>query len=427
MRKITQSAILASLLVSGLEASQFHVLGSKAASMGGAGIATSPSSLAVYNNPALLAKNKKTFAFHTGVGVGLTDNDVFASVDKLDDLNFSDLIDKYKDVSSMPTNVDLNDINTLFEARDIVLNMDEASMQANPTADLSFAIKNFGFGIFGTADMSATAQVDENYNRLIFKDNSGGFYEILEGGNVQISNQTDYENSSLICAMDDDSSCNAKTGVELETLGIVEVPLAYGHEFNSDFGDIYLGGAVKFMKGYAYSSFYRLDSDKDLFDDFDDSKKESSNIGIDLGLAYNPDFDKDLTLALVGKNLNKPKFNLVNGTTHELKPMLRAGVAYQLGFMELAFDADLTQSESLNGYKTKFVGGGVGFDLWIFQINAGLMKNLANSDNAGLVYTAGIGIGPLEISGQMASKTTEIDGDKYPRYANINASLSFSW
>ncbi|HJE03012.1 hypothetical protein AAX26_00013 [Aliarcobacter thereius] len=426
MRKITKSTIAVSLILSGLEASQFHVLGSKAASMGGAGIATSPSSLAVYNNPALLAKNKKTFAFHTGVGVGLTDNDVFASVDKLDDLSFSDLIDKYKDVSTTPTNVDINDINTLFEARDIILNMDEASMQANPTTDLSFAIKNFGFGIFGTADMSATAEIDQDYNRLIFKDNSGGFYEILQNGTAQIVTQNDYESSSLICAMDDDSSCNAKTGVELETLGIVEVPLAYGHEFNGDFGDVYLGGAVKFMKGYAYSSFYRLDSDKDIFDDFDDSKKESSNIGIDLGLAYNPAFDKDLTLALVGKNLNKPKFDLVNGN-HSLDPMLRVGAAYELGFMELAFDADLTESKSLNGYKTKFVGGGVGFDLWIFQINAGLMKNLANSDNAGLVYTAGIGIGPLEISGQMASKTTEIDGDKYPKYANINASLSFSW
>lgn len=426
MKKIRQSVVLATLLASGLEASQFHVLGSKAASMGGAGVATSPSSLAVYNNPALLAKNKKTFAFHTGFGVGLTDNDVFASVDKLDDLSFSDLIDKYKDVSTTPTNVDINDINTLFEARDIILNMDEASMQANPTADISFAIKNFGFGIFGTADMSATAEVDQNYNRLIFKDNSGGFYEILQNGTAQTSNQADYEDSSLICAMDDDSSCNVKTGVELETLGIVEVPIGYAHEFNGDFGDLYLGGAIKFMKGYAYSSFYRLDSDKDLFDDFDDSKKESSNIGIDLGLAYNPEFDKDLTLALVGKNLNKPKFDLVNGN-HSLDPMLRVGAAYELSFMELAFDADLTESKSLNGYKTKFVGGGVGFDLWIFQINAGLMKNLANSDNAGLIYTAGIGIGPFEISGQMASKTTEIDGDEYPRYANVNASLSFSW
>lgn len=426
MKKITQSAILASLLFSTASASQFHVLGARAASMGGAGVATSPSSLATYNNPALLAKNNKSFSFHTGVGVGLTDNDVFASVDKLDDLNFSDLIEKYKDVSSMPTNVDLNDINTLFEARDIIMKLDGASMEVNPTADIAFSIKNFGFGVFGTADMSATAKVDEKYNKLIFKYNSGDYYEILENGTANPSSASDYNKFSLICAMDENAGCTAETGIELNTLAIAEIPIGYGHEFTSDYGNIYLGGAVKLMKGYAYSSFYRFDSEDDLLDDFDDSKKESNSVGIDLGLAYNPAFSNDLTLAIVGKNLNKPKFDLVN-KEYELKPMVRAGVAYKLGIMELAFDADLTENKSINGFKTKYMGGGVSVDLWLFELNAGLMKNVSNSDNAGLIYTAGVSFGPLEISGQMASKTTEIDGDKYPKYANVNVALAFSW
>lgn len=80
MKKITKSIVAATLLTTSLNAASFQVLGSKATSMGGAGVATSPSSLASYNNPALLAKNKKTFAFHTGVGVEYRDNGVLDTV-----------------------------------------------------------------------------------------------------------------------------------------------------------------------------------------------------------------------------------------------------------------------------------------------------------------------------------------------------------
>lgn len=424
MKKITKSIVAATLLTTSLNAASFQVLGSKATSMGGAGIATSPSSLASYNNPALLAKNKKTFAFHTGVGVEYRDNGVLDTISQLDDLNFSDLVELAENSTSL-TGVSFNDLTKLNQSKNIILGANNQSFNVAPTVDVAFAIKNFGFGIFANADVAGTSKVDQKYNRLIFK-NGGSYYELNSDNSVKTTglDQTDYKDSSLIYAMDEGIG---NTGVQLDGLAVIEIPVAYGHAFGTDFGDIYLGGAFKLMKGTTYSSFHSFSSDKDISDDFDKNKKDSTTVGLDLGVAYNPSFDEDLTLALVGKNLNSPSFDRINGGEFKLDPMVRAGAAYKISFVELAFDVDLTENESINGMKSRYVGGGASFDLFILDLNAGVMKNLSSNDDSGLIYTAGVSMGPVELSAQMASKSTHIDGTKLPKQASVNLAIAFSW
>ncbi|MDD2507412.1 MULTISPECIES: conjugal transfer protein TraF [Aliarcobacter] len=422
MKKITKSIVAATLLTTSLNAASFQVLGSKATSMGGAGIATSPSSLASYNNPALLAKNKKTFAFHTGVGVGYRDNGVLDTVSQLDDLNFSDLVELAENTTGL-SGVSIDDLTKLNQSKNIILGANNQSFNVAPTVDVAFAIKNFGFGIFANADVAGTSKVDQKYNRLIFK-NGTNYYELNSDNSVTVSNQAYYENSSLIYAMDEGIG---NTGVQLDGLAVIEIPVAYGHAFGTDFGDIYLGGAFKLMKGTTYSSFHSFSSDKDISDDFDKNKKDSTTVGLDLGVAYNPSFDEDLTLALVGKNLNSPSFDRINGGEFKLDPMVRAGAAYKISFVELAFDVDLTENESINGMKSRYVGGGASFDLFILDLNAGVMKNLSSNDDSGLIYTAGVSMGPVELSAQMASKSTHIDGTKLPKQASVNLAIAFSW
>ncbi|MDX4067983.1 conjugal transfer protein TraF [Aliarcobacter skirrowii] len=424
MKKITKSIVAATLLTTSLNAASFQVLGSKATSMGGAGVATSPSSLASYNNPALLAKNKKTFAFHTGVGVGYRDNGVLDTVSQLDDLNFSDLV-KIAENNTNLTGVSSNDLTKLNQSKNIILGANNQSFNATPTVDVAFAVKNFGFGIFANADVAGTSKVDQKYNRLIFE-NGGNYYELNSNNSVTTTGltQIDYEGSSLIYAMDEGIG---NTGVQLDALAVIEIPVAYGHAFGTDIGDIYLGGAFKLMKGTTYSSFHSFSSDKDISDDFDKNKKDSTTVGLDLGVAYNPSFDEDLTLALVGKNLNSPSFDRINGGEFKLDPMVRAGAAYKISFVELAFDVDLTENESINGIKSQYVGGGASFDLFILDLNAGVMKNLSSNDDSGLIYTAGVSMGPVELSAQMASKSTHIDGTKLPKQASVNLAIAFSW
>lgn len=421
MKKITKSIVAATLLTTSLNAASFQVLGSKATSMGGAGVATSPSSLASYNNPALLAKNKKTFAFHTGVGVEYRDNGVLDTVSQLDDLNFSDLTDLGNTISGT-TVYNQEEVDKLFKAKNIILGANNQSFNVAPTVDVAFAVKNFGFGIFANADVAGTSKVDQQYDRLIFE-NGGNYFELNSDNSVTSSTQPNYENSSLIYAMDEGES----TGVQLDGLAVIEIPVAYGHAFGTDFGDIYLGGAFKLMKGTTYSHFHSFSSDEDILDNFDETKKESTTVGLDLGVAYNPSFDEDLTLALVGKNLNSPSFDRINGGEFKLDPMVRAGAAYKISFVELAFDVDLTENESINGVKSRYVGGGASFDLFILDLNAGLMKNLSSNDDSGLIYTAGVSMGPVELSAQMASKSTHIDGTKLPKQASVNLAIAFSW
>ena len=422
MKKITKSIVAATLLTTSLNAASFQVLGSKATSMGGAGIATSPSSLASYNNPALLAKNKKTFAFHTGVGVGYRDNGVLDTVSQLDDLNFSDLVELAENSTNL-AGVSLNDLTKLNQSKNIILGANNQSFNVAPTVDVAFAIKNFGFGIFANADVAGTSKVDQKYNRLIF---GGSYYELESDNNIVTTgiDSAEYKDNSLIYAMDEGIG---NTGVQLDALAVIEIPVAYGHAFGTDFGDIYLGGAFKLMKGTTYSSFHSFSSDKDISDDFDKNKKDSTTVGLDLGVAYNPSFDEDLTLALVGKNLNSPSFDRTVGKDFKLDPMVRAGAAYKISFVELAFDVDLTENESINGMKSRYVGGGASFDLFILDLNAGVMKNLSSNDDSGLIYTAGVSMGPVELSAQMASKSTHIDGTKLPKQASVNLAIAFSW
>ncbi|HAC70676.1 MAG TPA: hypothetical protein DCF41_03020, partial [Arcobacter skirrowii] len=218
-----------------------------------------------------------------------------------------------------------NDLTKLNQSKNIILGANNQSFNVAPTVDVAFAIKNFGFGIFANADVAGTSKVDQQYNRLIFE-NGGSYYELNSDNSVTPlgTDSTDYESSSLIYAMDEG---NENTGVQLDGLAVIEIPVAYGHAFGTDFGDIYLGGAFKLMKGTTYSSFHSFSSDKDISDDFDKNKKDSTTVGLDLGVAYNPSFDEDLTLALVGKNLNSPSFDRTVGKDFKLDPMVRAGAA----------------------------------------------------------------------------------------------------
>ena len=123
---------------------------------------------------------------------------------------------------------------------------------------------------------------------------------------------------------------------------------------------------------------------------------------------------------------------MAGASDYELKPAIRAGAAYTFGnWVELAFDADLTENKSVTGYKTQYMGGGANLDLSFLELNLGLMQNMSSNDQAGLIYTAGIATGPdwlhFELSAQMASKSGEIDGTAYPMQALVNFAISSAW
>ncbi|HEX5330610.1 conjugal transfer protein TraF [Sulfuricurvum sp.] len=421
--KIVLSIIASTCVAASASAMEFQVLGSKAASMGGAGIATSPSSLAAYNNPALLAHNPEKFSLHLGGGVGVKDTGAGKAVSDLNNLDFSGIsaiVDGTADTASA------TDIATLIQARNIITGMNQKGFQLNPTADFGLSFGAFGTGLFVTSDIGAIANIDQSHTALIFAGNGAGTYYDIGSGTAVASDLTTYNSTSLQYAID-----NGLTNLDVLGLAVAEVPLAYGKAFDLGFGSVGVGGALKLMSGKTFYKRVALDNDNSL-DNIDQNSVTSSNVGIDLGATLKPKSAENLTLALVGKNLNSPTFDAFGGREYKIEPSFRAGGAYKLtDVLEFALDADLSTNKGLTGYDTRYIGGGLNLDLSALEVNVGLMKNTASNDEAGVIYTAGIATGPdwfhFELSAQMSSKTGEVDGTSYPKQALVNFAISSSW
>lgn len=417
--KILLSFIASACIATLSGAMEFQVLGAKAAAMGGAGIATSPSSLAAYNNPALLANNPEKFSLHIGGGFGIKDTGAGKSASDLNKLDFSGVSAL---VNGSASTASAADIATLTQAKTIIGGMDGKGFGINPTADLGLSFGPFGTGIFGTSDIGAVANIDQNHLDLIYAD-GGGYYNLLTSS---ASTLGAYQASSLQYAIE-----NGLTNLDIVGLAVAEVPFAYGYALNTKYGAVAVGGAAKIMSGKTFFKRTTLDNASSL-SNIDQNSRTTTTFGIDLGSTYKPTFAKNLTLAVTGKNLNTPSFAVAGRDNIKIEPAYRAGAAYKIGeLVELAFDTDLSQNKSATGFKTQYVGGGASIDLSALELKVGLMKNIAADDLAGPIYTAGIATGPdwlhFELSAQMASKNGQYNGTSYPMQGMVNFAISSAW
>ena len=414
------------LSVTSAEAMKFETLGYKSVSMGGAAVASSSGSHAAYNNPALLAQQPYAVEVSLGAGVSATDHGAGAAYSKLSDNGFFDLMDSAStDISAITT----EEGKVLADSKNIFLGMNENGIALAPQAYLGAQVYAFGFGVYESSDVLATTIIDQTHDQLIFED--GPSYTKIEDDGTKTTgiSQAEYDATAIQYAMD-----NGDTYINAVGIAIAEVPLAYGHNFETKLGNIMVGGAIKYMHAITYIQDLTFEDSEDDGEKFD---KQSSNFGIDLGLAYQPSFSYDLTFGLVGKNLNSPTFDFYTGSEYKLDPMVRAGVAYNITeSLQVASDIDLTSNTSLyDGFESQMLGGGIIYEpfssIFALSLRGGLMQNLHSSDVAGLTYTAGLGIGvkwfQIDLSGEMASKTNEIEGTSVPQYAKATLALISRW
>ena len=425
--KIKFSSLAIMTLSTTLSAMQFQTIGFKSISMGGAAVASSASSTAAYNNPALLAKSADNVEVSLGLGVAGYDHGAGASAAALSDAGFEDAIDEAdQDIN----NLSQSTVDTLFDSRDIILDINNKGFELSPQAYVGAQVYGYGFGVFTTSDLIAVANVSQTQDQLIFEDDALGYQKLLEDGTLVASNKQEYDQTSLDAAIR-----NGDTYFDAIGIVLTEVPIAYSHSFELSQGLLHVGGALKFMNAITYVETILLDDDNDNEDSIVD--KTSSNFGIDLGVAYEPYFVKNLTLGLVIKNLNAPKFGTV-GKDITIDPMLRIGAAYNINKeLEVALDIDVTSNETLiPGLDSQTIGGGINYmPVDWFSIRGGLMTNIGANDQAGIVYTAGMGIGPrwlqIDLSAQMSGSSTDVDVDgdnySYPQFAKINLALVSRW
>lgn len=428
--KIVLSLGVVSLLSLGAHAQSFAPIGYKASSMGGAGVASSKNALASYYNPALLAKPDSDVEVALGVGIGYVDNGAVESVNKLNDAGFSALLDK---ASADYTTLTLADRAALIKSKDIIIDMDGQGGLVTPDAYFSAQIGSFSLGIIGTSEIAASAVVDQARDQLIIDNTANVPSEYINIENFTTVSKGVYDSTSLEYAIN-----NNLTYLDVDTLSIAEVPLSYGHAFETAIGDISLGGSFKFMQGTTYNGKINVDTEfGDMEDRLKSTEKKTSTFGVDLGLLYEPEFSEGLRIGLVGKNLNKPEFDRFDGSKIAVDPMVRVGLAYDIfDSLEFAVDYDVTENDTLlastsQAYKTQYLGGGLNWHpvSWA-SLRAGLMDNLSSSQE-GTIYTAGLSVGPsflqLDVSAQMSSKENTVDSDSYPASARVNIALVSRW
>jgi hypothetical protein len=422
-------SIITALTLSSLSAGEFQSLGHHSTSMGGVGVASAKGSMAGYFNPALLTQNKTKVEVALGVGAAVRENNIGEQLDTLEKLELTDTLDHIaNNVGGTNSQIDRNNIK---EAKKVLESIGANNgVAVMPTAYLSTQVNEYAIGIYGTGDVSATAHVDHDRLDLSVKGNDGKYYDYNPNTDQysEISQAT-YEESSLESAIGE----NGTTYVDVKGLVLLEVPVSYAKAFNLDQGELSVGGSLKFMKGSTFVKRMDIDSEEDTDENLEDYKKNSSNVGLDLGLLFKPSNVKNLSVGLVARNINSPKFDTIEGGSLKADMQLRTGLLYDYSDqVELAMDLDLTSNETfIPGYDSQQLGMGINYTpaSWV-SFRAGLMQNLANS-NEGLIYSAGFGIGVQELSlnvaAQMASKSGSYDGEDIPKFSKVNVALVSRW
>lgn len=414
-------------LGSSLFALEFHTVGYKSVGMGGAAVANSSASTAAYNNPAMLAFSQHDVEVSFGAGLSAHDGGMIASMSELNDLGFSDTITRIEEGDT--ANISLQDRQILIDSGEIIQGMDAQSAQIAPQAALGIQVGHFGTGIFGVGEGAVVGVVDQAHDEYIFHDTGNDLYYDIDG---QLRTQQDYEQKSIVYAIDNGDTYAAMYGIV-----IAEIPIAYGHAFSTDIGTVAIGGSLKIMQGTTFFGKYALDDEEDFTDVMDNSDRSSNKLGVDLGVAFRPAFSKELTIGLTGKDLNSPEFDYVDNpvvTSYKVDPMMRVGAAYEITKeLQAAIDLDLTSNDTMmSEVDAQYLGGGLDyhpFD-WL-SLRGGLMNNLDSSDDAGVIYTAGVGLGlkwlQVDLSGQMSSGDVSVNGEEYPAYAKVNLALISRW
>jgi hypothetical protein len=427
MKKSTIIMFVASTLF-GFE---FQPLGFTATGMGGAGVASAKGSTALYYNPALLAKHRYTAEFSLGVGIGGREYNLINRIDQL--ANKDDLSNTINHIADNAPKSGANKAGGYDKKMQDSLEQLYALSQGNgfsiqPTAEFGAQMGNFGLGIFGLGDLTAQAIVDRQHLYVIVKDtknDSGYYYYDPKKDTYGASDKDLYNKYSLEYALD-----NNLTYINVNGIGIAEIPVGYAHSFDIKNSTLSVGMALKYMQGITYQNKIEIDSDSNELDNsLNDNQKTSSNLGVDLGLLLSAD---KINIGLVGKYLNSPKFKYYNGSEYKIKPMARGGINLELtSWLQFAMDIDLTTNNTaIKDYKSQYIGGGFNIHQSWFSIRAGAMRNMVQ-DEEGTILTAGLGLGlkwfELDVAAQAATKKGTYDGNDVPRYTKINLALISKW
>jgi hypothetical protein len=452
-KMIIRSLVFFCLIISqtNVNAMEFLPLDSLAISTGGAGVASASSSFGSYYNPALLAHHQTGFEWVTSVGAGIREFNLADHIDKLADVDINDTIDEIENeiqgIVWMPNTFEYdlsndqiaNDVKII--KRELGQISDNNGLQIMPNVSVGFQFGNIGIGLFSMSELTAIAIIDDTRLDFIVKADSlpatSPYRYVKYDENAQKISLTDeqaYERSSIDYAIN--NANNDYTYLKLKGITYYEIPIAYGRNFSTPFGNLSLGGSLKFMPGYTYEKVVKVDTESgDIADEFDDgAEHQDTAFGLDLGFLYTPNFmNNRLVTGMVVKNINSPTFESKSGFEYTIDPQIRAGLLYHIwrDTLMVSMDYDFSENESiLSSYTSQNIGGGIQFKpSHMLSLRCGVQKNMKSNDNTdeGTIFTAGLALGlkwlKIDLSGQYSTETTEFDGNEIPSSGRVQLSL----
>ncbi len=500
-------------------AQPWQMVGPRAMGMGGAGVAVATGAEAQYWNPAALAvDNEDDKNLIIGFGAQLeTTKDVATAVDGLNDLSgqYKHLSSQMKSGGLTPSATDLT---TIFEGLGDISKLTKKGMGIVAGADTGIGtkFKHFAVSVRSLGTVGVTPVVDVKNVGLATQGGQGPLTLVTTGTanatavqivanaiettgtraslntllgtsygtanamatDLVLTAQSQGASEAQIIAMAQSIAGNLPKAAEIiKTAGaagggngysnntshvmadagaFTEAALGYGMSLVPG---LQIGGNLKVIEGtLAQTGVLVLSDDKDFSDiisDAKDNKKNSTNMGVDLGvrLSLSELLDSEIwgkpTFGITARNLNAPKFkrpgvpdNLNpsltqswNTSDYKLKPQVRAGAAVEmLKFLTVAADVDVTENDTnVAGYKSRQLAVGAELDLtkgkkWGLPVRVGLNKNIAESDSE-MYYTAGVGLRLarfwLELSGAFSGETAKVDGKDIPTSAAGSLQLGF--
>ena len=515
-RAVLCSAALLAASLAG--AQQWQLVGTRAMGMGGAGVATAFGPDAQYWNPAGLAQEEDTnetgLLIEAGATLETTKN-VLEGVRDLTDM--SDQYKALERSISNNQTATADNISTLFKGLNDISKMlgNDTGALVNADAGIAFKFKNFavsgralgtgaitpvvdtkniqfntGTGLALGAVTAPVAAADVNSaNTLAASIDANGVFsalnslfnnayadstelanaivnaavtagatsdQVAQAVNVATTNMGGASEIINMAASATGSYKDNETLVMADAATFGEMALGYGQQV---LPGLKVGGNFKVITGYTAESGVMVLSDnediKDILDKAYDNKKNSTNIGIDLGAMVNLSqmLEKDIfwnpQFGLTARNINSPTFDRPDApadinaaiarnwrtSSYKLKPQLRFGAAVNpFKWMTAAMDIDVTENDTmLANIKSRQLAFGLEFNVvngqrFNMPLRLGFNKNLSESSMSPF-YTAGIGFNMMhfyiELAGAISNKTTKIDDTTVPNSAAASLTLGF--
>ncbi len=203
-----------------------------------------------------------------------------------------------------------------------------------------------------------------------------------------------FENGALASGAD---SLTLDSEAHIIAVALSEVALSISREFDFSGRQVAIGITPKLQRIDVYDYIVSVDSEVDG-GDISDFGTEKNGFNLDIGASTRFGKIEQGTVGIVVKNLLSNSLDSINGQTVEIKPQVRAGVAYQaFGWVNLAADLDLIENEPVAFEEpSQFFAVGVEADVFGFiQLRGGFRTNIAASGQQ--VVSGGVGISPFSL------------------------------